>query len=118
MPEKGAAPRTFVVGVGYTGSRLLEELPDGVGVSRGDEPDFGSRYNVVYTAPPLGEILQNRLAKMEPPPGPVEMTVQRRLATYGADSFESLTPDAARTIIAKLDAAGVQSADSVTPEEG
>ena len=68
MPEKGAAPKTFVVGVGYTGSRLLEELPDGVGVSRGDEPDFGSRYNVVYTAPPLGEILQNRLAKMEPPP--------------------------------------------------
>jgi nucleoside-diphosphate-sugar epimerase len=68
MPETGAALKTFVVGVGYTGSRLLDELPDGVGVSRGDEPDFGPLYDVVYTAPPLDGVLQNRLAKMEPPP--------------------------------------------------
>ena len=68
MPGTGAAQKTYVVGVGYTGSRLLSELADGVGVSRGDQPDFGSHYNVVYTVPPVDGFLENRLAQMESPP--------------------------------------------------
>ena len=68
MPDKGATEKTFVVGVGYTGSRLLRELDDGVGVSRGDQPDFGPRYNIIYTAPPADDYLENRLARMDPPP--------------------------------------------------
>ena len=68
MPGTGAVQKTFVVGVGYTGSRLLSELAHGIGVGRGEQPDFGSRYNVVYTAPPADKLLQNRLAQMDPPP--------------------------------------------------
>lgn len=68
MPESRAMQKTFVVGVGYTGSRLLQELTDGVGVSRDDQPDFASRYNVVYTVPPAGEYLDKILTAMDPAP--------------------------------------------------
>ena len=68
MPAAGSQHRTFVVGVGYTGSRLLKELAISVGVSRGDQPDFGPLYDVVYTAPPVDDYLENTLARMDPPP--------------------------------------------------
>ncbi len=68
MPDTRARQKTFIVGVGYTGSRLLNELNDGVGVRRGDQPNFGPRYNVVYTAPPTDADLEKTLAQMDPPP--------------------------------------------------
>jgi len=68
MPGPGVTQKTFVVGVGYTGSRLLQELTGGVGVSQGDRPDFSSPYDVVYTVPPAGEFLDEILAAMDPAP--------------------------------------------------
>ena len=46
-----------------------------------------------------------------------DLTVQHRLAAYGADSIESLTSAAASTIIAKLEAAGIQPAKPATQDK-
>ena len=68
MTDASESPRTYVLGVGYTGSRLLRELANGHGISRGDVPDCSARYNIVYTVPPADGYLGTMLSKLEPPP--------------------------------------------------
>lgn len=58
----------MVVGVGYTGKRLLGALEQGEGLSRGDQRNLGSIPNVVYTAPPADGYLDHILERLEPPP--------------------------------------------------
>ncbi len=60
--------KTFVIGVGYTGSRLLAALQDGAGVTRDDRPDFGTDYNIVYTVPPAGMPIADFLDSLQPTP--------------------------------------------------
>lgn len=68
MADTNPSLRTVIFGVGYTGSRLLHELDNASGVSRGQSPDCSSRYNVVYTVPPVDGYLDTSLSKLDPPP--------------------------------------------------
>lgn len=72
MAEAGFTHRALVVGVGYTGGRLLEMLEHGQGISRGhDWSDYGSEdsaASIVYTAPPAEGYLDSVLEQLDPPP--------------------------------------------------
>jgi nucleoside-diphosphate-sugar epimerase len=66
--QPGHLTRTFVAGVGYTGSRLLAALENGEGVTRDDQPDFGTDYNIVYTVPPAKMPMGDFLAGLDSTP--------------------------------------------------
>lgn len=72
MAVAGFIHRTLVVGVGYTGSRLLNVLTRGEGISRGhDWSDYGTPEatpNIVYTAPPAEGYLESILEHLDPAP--------------------------------------------------
>ncbi len=82
MPAIWSLHRTFVVGVGYTGSRLLRVLDHGTGLNREPLPDInrpievldldndeipvinlGDFYSIVYTVPPAADDRDTRLRK-------------------------------------------------------
>jgi len=68
VPTARTPVPTCVVGVGYTGSRLLAELENGIGVERDGMPAMESSFNIVYTVPPADGYLDSVLTRLDPPP--------------------------------------------------